>query len=237
VQRLSNDAFESIRQLTRMDAHQGLLQQVERHICSGVLYAFQNRHSTKVESHDGFLSRLAFQTRNMSLAPPFTLELHHPPHQKGDSAAFDQGVRAALEHYKAMHRHLFPLAAVLNVTILMIPPEVPPKDWRLDLDNVATRIVQPLHEIWAPPSSFAHAYDTDGIEDDSIRDQWENARSEIPKSLTHSIVEFRVFRLPRLPDDPKEGFTRLAVGDGIRPVRFREDIDEYLERWEDAVER
>jgi hypothetical protein len=37
------------------------------------------------------------------------------------------------------------------------------------------------------------------------------------------------------PTIPRRGFVRLATGDGLRPVRFREEIDKYLERWEDAV--
>jgi hypothetical protein len=188
---------------------------------------------SKREPHDGYLDRLAFQTRNMSLAPPFTLELPCAPQRKGDGESFDHTLRKALEDYKAKHHYLFPLATVLNVTILMIPPEGGGKD----LDNLATRIVRPLHEIWAPPSSFAHAYNTDNIEDQGIREYWEQARNELPKALKHSIAEYRVFELPRLPDDPKEGFVRLAIGDGLQPVRFREEINEYLERWADAVDR
>ncbi len=38
----------------------------------------------KAEPHDDFLNRLAFKTRNMTLGPPFSLELHHAPHRKGD---------------------------------------------------------------------------------------------------------------------------------------------------------
>ena len=198
-----------------------------------MLFAFQNTLTIKRQPQYGYLNRLAFQTRNMSLAPPFTLELHHAPYRKGDGEAFDQALRTALEGYKTTHHYLFPLAAVLNVTILVIPPEVvgiPPKDVRMDLDNLATRIVRHLHEIWAPPGSFSHAYNTDNIEDESIRRHWENARNELPKVLEHSIAEYRAFELPRLDDDPKEGFVRLAVGDGMRPVRFREEIDEYLEK-------
>jgi hypothetical protein len=55
--------------------------------------------------------------------------------------------------------------------------------------------------------------------------------------MKHSITEYRAFALPRLPDDPEDGFVRLAVGGGMRPVRFREEIDEYLEKWEETVER
>jgi hypothetical protein len=46
MRRVSNDAFESMRQMTCMDAHQGFLRRAERHICSEVLHAFQNTPTT-----------------------------------------------------------------------------------------------------------------------------------------------------------------------------------------------
>jgi len=168
----------------------------------------------------------------MTLGPPFTLELHHAPHRSGDNAAFDAALRTALSGFKTTYHYLFPLASTLNVTILMIPPEGGGKD----LDNLATLILPALHEIWAPPSSFAQAYNTVNIQDETIREYWENARNELPKALKHSITEYRAFALPRLPDDPEDGFVRLAIGGGMTPVRFREDIDEYLQRWQDEVE-
>jgi hypothetical protein len=233
LRHLGNDAYESQRQMIRMTAHQEHLQETERLICSGVLHAYQNTPKTTEEPHDGFLNLLAFQTRNMTLGSPFTLEFHHAPHRTGDNAAFDAALRTALNNFKERYHYLFPLASTLNVTILMIPPEGGGKD----LDNLTTLILPALHEIWAPPSSLAHAYNTDNIEDKSTREYWENARNELPKTLKHSITEYRAFALPRLSDDPEDGFVRLAIGGGMRPVRFREEIDEYLAKWEDAVER
>ena len=230
---LGNDAYESQRQMMRITAHEEHLRATERLICSGVLHAYQSTPRTKQGPRDGFLNRLAFRTRNMALGSPFTLELHHAPHRTGDNAAFDAALRTALSAFKKRQPYLFPLASTLNVTILMIPPEGGGKD----LDNLATLILPAVHEIWAPPTSFAHAYSTDNIQDQSIREYWENARNELPKAMKHSITEYRAFALPRLPNDREDGFVRLAVGGGMRPVRFREEIDEYLEKWEDAVER
>ena len=232
VQLLGNDAFESMRQLNRMEAHQGFLRTMERQVCAGILFAFQNTPQKKSDPHDGVMDRLALKTRNMSLDSPFTLELPRAPKQKGDGEVFDRDLRIALERFKAKYHYLFPLATALSVTVLMIPPEGGGKD----LDNLATRIVKPLQEIWSPPSSFAHAYNTDNIEDEALRKHWDDARNDVPKDLKNSILEYRVFELPRLPDDPKDGFIRLAVGDGLLPVQFREEIDDYLERWEEAVD-
>ncbi len=233
LRHMGNDSYESQRQMMRMTAHEEHLRETERLICSGVLHAYQNTPNTKADLHDSVLTRLTFQTRNMTLGAPFTLELHHAPHRTGDNAAFDTALRTALNGFRRRYHYLFPLASTLNVTILMIPPVGGGKD----LDNLATLILPALHEIWAPPSNFAHAYNTENIEDERIREYWENARNELPKGLKHSITEYRAFALPRLLDDPEDGFVRLALGGGMRPVRFREEIDEYLEKWENAVER
>jgi hypothetical protein len=233
LRHLGNDAYESLREMLRMSAHQEILQQRDRLICPGVLHAFQNTPRNNGKPHGAFLNQLTFQMRNMTLGSPFTLELHHAPHRKGDGDAFKVALRTALNGFKKSYHFLFPLASTLNVTILMIPP----KDGGKDLDNLATLILPALHEIWAPPSSFAHAYNTDRIMDKSIREYWENARNQLPKALKHSIIEYRAFELPRLPEDPDDGFVRLAVGQGMRPISFREDIDEYLDKWEGAVER
>lgn len=233
LRHLGNDAYESQRQMMRVTAHEEHLRETERLICSGVLHAYQNTPKENAGPHGDFFSKLAFQVRNMTLGPWFTLELHHAPHRKGDNAAFDATLRAALGGFKQKYPRLFPLASTLNVTILMTPP----KGGGKDLDNLATMIVPAVHEIWAPPASFAHAYDTEKVEHEGVRKHWEDARNELPKALKHSITEYRVFRLPRLPGDPDDGFVRLAVGGGMRPVRFREEIDEYLDKWRDSVER
>jgi len=72
------------------------------------------------------------------------------------------------------------------------------------------------------------------------RSAWSSGRQadRAPGHASHaSITEYRGFALQRLLNDPEDGFVRLAVGRGINPVRFREEIDEHLEKWEDAVER
>ncbi|QVL30314.1 hypothetical protein KIH39_15790 [Telmatocola sphagniphila] len=113
---------------------------------------------------------------------------------------------------------------------------IPSKGGGKDLDNLATRIIRPLHEIWAPPSGFAHASNTDNIKEKGNREYWEKARNKLPKALKYSITEYRVFELPRLPDDPKEGFVRLAFDGGLQPVQFREESDDYLEKWENSFD-
>jgi hypothetical protein len=234
---LSNDAFECQREMTHMDAHRAHLRQSERLACLGLLYALRTDPRKKRELADRTLSRVALQTRDMTLRAPFILELHHAPRRSGESGAFNQVLREKLNDFKAERHYLFPLRSMLNLTIAMIPPAGREVDGIKDLDNLATTIVRAVHEIWTPPISFAHAFRTDNIQDEGLRTHWEHARNEVPKAMKTSITEYRVFTLPRLPGDPKDGFVRLAVGDGMRPIQFREEIDEYLEKWADSVDR
>ncbi len=169
----------------------------------------------------------------MSLGAPFVLDLHHAPHRKGDSEQFDVTLRQALNAYKAKRPYLFPLTSQLCVTLLMVPPVAGGKD----LDNLARLVLPALHEIWAPPSHVAHTINIAKIKDQTIRSYWETLQQELPKEPKHSITEYRAFELPRLPGDAPEGFVRLAVGEGQRPVQFREEIDDALGGWNRSVSR
>jgi hypothetical protein len=230
---MSNDAYEAQRHMMRMTVQRDHLRRTDRSICRGVLATFQDLPRTKDLPHEDMMTRLAALTRNMTLGEPFALELHHAPHRKGDSEAFDKALRTALNDFKTKHPFLFPLSSLLSVTILMVPPEGGGKD----LDNLVRLILPALHEIWAPPSHIVHALKTKTLKDQKLLAFWESERAALPKEPKHSITEYRVFEIPRFPDDPKDGLVRLAVGEGMTPVRFREEIEDFLNRWRDVVER
>ncbi len=233
VRAFGSGAYEAQHEMMRRSMQQEELRRTDRFICSGVLSAFQSTPRTKGGAHDIFLAHLAAATRNMSLGTPFVLDLHHAPHRKGDSEQFDVTLRKALCEYKAKRPYLFPLTSQLCVTLLMVPPV----DGGKDLANLARLVLPALHEIWAPPSHVAHTINMEKIKDSTIRSFWEKMQQELPKEPRHSITEYRAFELPRLPGDAPEGFVRLAVGEGQRPVRFREEIDGVLGEWRQSVSR
>lgn len=146
---------------------------------------------------------------------------------------FRSVLRSALEDFKGKHKFLFPLSSLMNVTVLMVPPEGGGKD----LDNLTTMILKALHEIWTPPSNLLHTVKTDKIEDENIKSYWEAKRAQFPKEPKYSVTEYRAFELPRFPDVPKDGFVRLAIGDGLHPVRFREEIEGFIGNWRDHLGR
>ena len=228
---LGNDAFESHRQMMRMMAQQEHLQRTDRFTCRGLLGAMRDCPRSKGQPHDDMMKRLAAITRNMTIRAPFVLELHHAPHREGDGDVFRTVLQSALEDFKAKHKFLFPLSSLLNVTVLMVPPEGGGKD----LDNLTTMILKALHEIWTPPSHLVHTVKTDKLKDEGIKAHWEATRAQFPKEPKYSVTEYRAFELPRFPDDPKDGFVRLAVGDGLHPVRFHEEIEDFIDNWRDSL--
>src|SRR5205823_6172563 len=112
---------------------------------------------------------------------------HHTPLRSGESVAFNQVLREKLNDFRSERHYLFPLRSTLNLTIIMVPPAGSEEDGIKDLDNLATTIVRAVHEIWTPPSSFAHAFRTENIQDEGLRTHWEHARNEGPKGMKMSI--------------------------------------------------
>jgi hypothetical protein len=233
VRVFGSDTYEAQLEMLRRYMQQEHLRRTDQFICRGVLSAFQGTPRTKGGAQDIALAQLAAVTRNMSLGAPFVLDLHHAPHRKGDSEQFEVTLRQALNDFKAKRPYLFPLTSQLCVTLLIVPPVAGGKD----LDNLARLVLPALHEIWAPPSHVARTMNVAKIKDQTIRSYWEKLQQELPKEPKHSITEYRAFELPRLPGDAPEGFVRLAVGEGQRSVRFREEIDDALEEWCRSVSR
>lgn len=228
---ISEAAYEAHRILLRFHAQQEHLKRTELLVCRELLTLCGQDRKLAGGKHREQLLRLLKASRDMMLAPPFVLELHHAPHREGDSLTFKQAVRTALQAFKSSHPILFPLSSLLSVTILMLPPEGGGKD----LDNLARMILPLVHEIWMPPSDLIHALQIDPIRGNGIGDSLNAELAALPKEPKHSVTMYRAFVLSRLPGDPKEGFVRLALGEGSRPLRFREEIDDYLEKWSESL--
>jgi hypothetical protein len=231
LQSLGRNAYEAQRKMMRFHAQQEHLRRTELSVCRELHMIFGECLKRTGEPHYERFLRIAKVSRDMMLAPPFVVNLHHAPHREGDSLVFKQAVRSALQSFKNNNPLLFPLSSLLNVSILMIPPEGGGKD----LDNLARLVLPAVHEIWMPPSDLARALQIEAVGDANVRDFWAAELAALPKEPKHSITMYHAFALPRLPDDPKEGFVRLALGEGSNPVRFREEIDNYLDKWNESL--
>jgi hypothetical protein len=228
---MTEDAYEAMRFMMRHSAQQEFLLSQDRYTCSSLLALFQYHAKTRKLPFDDPRSQILAASRNEIIRPPLMMELHHAPRRKGDSERFVADLDVALREFKNKYRVLFPLATMLNVTVLMVPPLGGGKD----LDNLARLVLPKVHKIWSPPSHFVHA--ACGSRHGEFSSHWQAQRDSLPRQQQESITEYRMFEIPRMPNDPEEGLVRLAVGAGFRSVEFREEIDEFLDKWRDDVER
>lgn len=228
---LGEEAYEAQRFMMRHSAQQEFLIAQDRHTCSSLLAMFQYHAQTRKLPSSDPRSKILAASRDQMIRPPLMLELHHAPRRKGDTEKFEADLETALLEVKDKYKALFPLSTMLNVTVLMVPPVGGGKD----LDNLARLILPKLHQIWSPPSSFVHA--ACDSRHGELSAYWQAERDTLPKQQQQSITEYRIFEIPRLPNDPDEGLVRLAVGAGFLPIEFREEIDDFIDKWRDEAER
>lgn len=228
---LSEQAFQAGLNMMRMDVQQRRLKQTDVMICRWLVSDLARRKVPLTVPEGAMIETIRNTTRNIMMSNPLTIELFHAPHRTGDNERFKEKLRSELESFKAKNRAMFPLLSLLNVTIMMVPPEGGGKD----VDNLARMVIPAVHEIWAPPSDISYAFQVDGTGDANLDALWKRERDALPKEPRYSVTEYRVFELPRRGGDDKDGFVRLAVGDGFTPVRFREDIDDFLDRWANSL--
>lgn len=170
--------------------------------------------------------------RQFLLSDRITINAGHSPMVEGGSGAFKAGVRTALENLRASRTWLSPLRTLLSATILIVPP---PNG--IDLDNLARRgIVPTIHEVLQPPSTPAQLVDPEQVGDERMREYW-RSRHEIERRFPRcSLTRYEVVELPRLDDDPPEGFVRIALGSGLHLDSIQGEVDRTLRQWKDSID-
>jgi hypothetical protein len=230
LQLLGEEGCEAQHFIMRQSAQQEFLAAQDRFTCSSLLAMFQHYAKTRKLPSNDPRSEILEASRNQMIRPPLMVELHHAPHRTGDSQRFEADLEAALSKFKDRYAVLFPLATPLSITVLMVPPAGGGKD----LDNLARLVLPKLHEIWSPPSNFVHA--ACSSRHGELSSHWQAERDLLPRQQQQSVAEYRIFSIPRLPNDPPDGLVRLAVGSGFLPVEFREGIDNFIHKWHDETE-
>jgi hypothetical protein len=230
VRTLGRAGYEAHKLTLRIHCQDGHLRRTDRFICQGLLSLYGDSIGSRGSVAEA-LGELRKNLRDLRFAPPFVLDLHHAPRKGGDTDAFRSAVRASLDGYKQSNQWLCPLSTLLDVTVVMVPPEGGGKD----LDNLARLILPAVHEILEPPSDLIRTLNINNVPED-IRGWYLERLSALPKQPQYSIRQFRAFELPRYPNDSKEGFVRLAIGGGHVPLDFRHEIDAFIDRWQETVE-
>lgn len=230
------DAFEAQLWMHRRFAQETHLSNADRQIRLGLSQLLMPR--PRLVDVDEFLGKLHdsldLLSRELVFSEPYSLELMHTPLKKGDSKEFKNRARSSLDEFRTRFGVLFPLVCPVSATILFVPPE---RAEEKDLDNLARLVIPFVHEALQPPATDLHAIDIDNIKDQNLKQLWQNQKERLPKMPPYSVKSYQVFEIPRKRDDPPEGFVRLALGSGTRMSSFWRDVDDYLDKWKDEVDR
>ena len=165
---------------------------------------------------------------NMGVA---SVDLGAPARRPGESDAFKQKVQADLAAMRKQYPVLTPLLTTVGITILYVPPLA---DQKIDLDNLARRVIPHVHSELKPPATLLHAagqWNAGAVQDERVRSWLKRLR----RAHRHHLTCYQVFKLPRLSSDPPGGNVVMLLHSGETfedPWRaFRQDLD----RWEKAV--
>jgi hypothetical protein len=101
---------------------------------------------------------------------------------------------------------LVPLLTTVGITVVYVPPA---SGQKIDLDNLAMRVIPYVRLELKPPATLLHAlrhYKPGAIDDDMA------ARlKELHRVDRNQVTRYQVFEIPRLDDDPPEGNVRMML--------------------------
>lgn len=181
--------------------------------------------------------------RNFIVTPPLMLDLTHAP-IPGTIAGtgkttFKTAVANALATFKNDHGLLFPLLEPVGVTILCVPPKAQAQDGNetyVDLDNLARYVIPIIHQQLQPPANTVYTFDIAEIRDPKLREEFEQRLARLKRTPKESVTQYQMIRIPRVREDPDNGFVRLALCNGRAYEGLWRRMDRILSDWEHYVE-
>ena len=132
-------------------------------------------------------------------------EIGGSPVRSGDSADFFQRVKLGLESYKNRYKFLFPLIHPITVIIAYRPSLHNP----LDADNLASKILKIVVDIFNPPSSFKY-YNFETSDDTG-----KITKSKVKQLPEFGVMSYQVIVLPRTSDTPVNGEISIIMANGL----------------------
>ena len=161
------------------------------------------------------------------------IRLPSKPTEKEKAKEFKKAIKVVLEDFKKKYPVLFPIKSVLGITVLFLPP----KNEFTDLDNLAKKYIVPfVNEIVQPPRSYAEIINIDSMTDDFFKKHYLEELKRLPKNPRYSIVQYQIIEIPRLENDPAEGYIRLFFNEGGYESNLWFKIKHILDKWQDALD-
>lgn len=135
-----------------------------------------------------------------------TVDLGPPAIHKGESDQFREKVQSALSAMRQKNPILDPLLTTVGITLLYVPPLT---EQKIDIDNLAMRVIPYVREELKPPATYLHALQNykQGAITQSISDRLR----KLHRVEKNQVTRYQVFEIPRLKDDPPEGRVSLLV--------------------------
>jgi hypothetical protein len=167
--------------------------------------------------------------KKLYMSAVMSVELGRPASREGESEMFKQAVREALVALRKKRPIMYPLLTLAGVTILYIPPSVGP---RIDLDNLARRVIPYVHEELRPPATLFTGLDVDRISNGEIKKNLKEMIERLKRAPKYHVTRYQVFELPSAEGDPKDGAVRLLVHGGLGDSGPWDLSDRILRAWE-----
>ena len=228
--RYGKQPYEALLWMHQQSAQQAILKQRQpKPIDIATIYGgfTGKRKRPKFRSQvDGIGAGWVRQIYSMGIA---SVDFGVPATRSGQSNVFKQKVRAALVAMREQYPFLTPLLTTVGITILYIPPLA---DQKIDLDNLARRVIPYVHSELEPPGTLLHVarqWNTGTAQDER------ESPARLRRAHQHHLTCYQAFELPRLSEDPPGGNVAILLHSGEYfedPwTVFRQDLD----RWEEAV--
>ena len=228
--RYGKKPYEALLWMHQESAQQAILKQRQpKPIDLATIYgSFTGRRKRPIilSQLDGISAGWVRQIYNMGVA---SVDLGAPATQSGESDAFKKNVQATLAALRKQYPVLTPLLTTVGITILYIPPLA---DQKIDLDNLARRVIPHVHSELEPPGTLLHVARqwNAGIAQDE-----RESPTRLRRAHQYHLTCYQAFELPRLSEDPPGGniVMLLHSGEDFEDpwIVFRRDLD----RWEKAV--
>jgi hypothetical protein len=159
-----------------------------------------------------------------------TINLGPPAIHKGDSDKFKEKVQSALAEMRHSTPILEPLLTTVGITILYLPPL---NEQKIDIDNLAMRVIPYVRTELKPPATFFHAIQNykPGAITPMVRDR----QAKLNRVEKNQVTRYQVFEIPRLKDDPIEGKVSVLIHGRNEYSDPWKSLREALDLWEKLV--
>lgn len=165
--------------------------------------------------------------------PFISIDCGERPLKEGDTKLLRARIQAACLSAKRSNDLLFPLVVPCGATIIHVPPA---NDKKIDLDNLARKVLSHVHEILQPPRTYMSKYDEADIALLPPDLQTALKDTDLRKNKFH-LTYYRVLTVPRSKTDSDKGNIRVILHSAPHMNMPFRDIYTAINAWSEKLTR